>query len=260
MDDDAVKPSLLLSRSGARVGAERIALLEAIGTHRSISAAARALGIGFRSAWDAVQAMNNLFEAPLVQAQPGGAKGGRAEVTPRGLAVIAAFKRVERELGSLVDDFGHGLAAGDVLWTLGMKTSARNALRGTIAGIREGGVTAEVTLGIAPDVEVVASLTRRSVRELGLEVNRPAIALIKSSFVILAVGDEAPRTSARNVLSGTVVRRDDGAVTSEVVLELAGAKTLSATITRTAANDLDLKVGDPAFALIKAPHVILAVD
>lgn len=47
---------------------------------------------------------------------------------------------------------------------------------------------------------------------------------------------------------------------SEIVLELAEGKTLTATLTLESAEALDLKIGDPAQALIKAPLVILAVD
>ena len=82
-----------------------------------------------------------------------------------------------------------------------MRTSARNALRGTVTRVSDGAVNAEVTLQVAEGVEVVAIVTRPSVAELGLAVGRPAVALIKSSFVILAKG-EGLVTSARNQIAG----------------------------------------------------------
>jgi molybdate transport system regulatory protein len=102
-------------------------------------------------------------------------------------------------------------------------------------------------------------LTRHSVEDLGLAVGRPAIALIKSSFVVLAKGENL-RTSARNQIPGRVVAREDGAVTSEVVLDIGGGKTLVATLTVESAEALELAVGDAVTALVKAPHVILAVE
>ena len=57
--------------------------LEAIDTHGSISSAARAIGLTYRAAWDAVQALNNLFDRPLIVSQTGGAAGGGASLTPR---------------------------------------------------------------------------------------------------------------------------------------------------------------------------------
>jgi molybdate transport system regulatory protein len=68
-------------RSG-HVGARRIALLEAIGEHGSITAAAKTVGLSYKGAWDAVQALNNLFDQALVVSRAGGRQGGAASVTP----------------------------------------------------------------------------------------------------------------------------------------------------------------------------------
>ncbi len=246
---------------GARVGGERIALLEAIGGLGSIRAAAARAGLSYKAAWDAVQAMNNLFDAPLVTAHPGGRTGGQAALTDRGHALVAAFHWVEAELARTVAKLDDGLSGdvGTLIWSLGMRTSARNAMRGTVTGISDGAVNAEVTLQVADGVEVVAIVTRPSVAELGLAVGQPAVALIKSSFVMLAKGERLA-TSARNQIAGKVAAREDGAVSSEVTLDIAEGKTLTASITRESAEAMDLKAGDPVWALIKAPHVILAVE
>jgi molybdate transport system regulatory protein len=126
--------------------------------------------------------------------------------------------------------------------------------------VKQGAVNAEVTLRIADGVEITAVVTRESASELGLEPGRQAIALIKSSFVILARGDSSLRTSARNQLAGEIVRREDGVVNSEISLAIDAGKTITATITRESAEALDLSVGNPVIALIKASHVILAVE
>jgi molybdate transport system regulatory protein len=141
-----------------------------------------------------------------------------------------------------------------------MRTSARNTLRGVVESVTEGAVNAEVILRLADAVAIVANITLDSVADLGLAPGKPAMALIKSSFVILAAGDQPLRTSARNCLPGTVIRHDQGAVNDEVILELEQGKTIAATITRESAIALGFKVGDRAQALIKASHVIIAVD
>ena len=241
-----------------RLAVARMALVQAIDELGSISAAARQVGLSYRAAWDAVQALNNLFETPLVLAAAGGKSGGAAAVTERGRAVLAAFRRVEAEMAAARSRLDQG-AGADVFWSLGMKTSARNAFRGEVVRIADGAVNAEVTLRLADGVEIVSMITRHSVEDLGLAVGGPAIALIKSSFVILAKGDNL-RTSARNQLAGVVAHRLDGAVNSDVRLDLGGGKTLAATITLESAQTLGLEVGDRVTALIKAPHVILAVE
>ncbi len=140
-----------------------------------------------------------------------------------------------------------------------MQTSARNALRGSVSRITDGEVNAEVTLAVAGGVEIVAVVTRESVAALRLAVGKPAIALIKSSFVVLAKG-AGLITSARNQIPGVVQARHDGPVSSEITLTIADGKTLTATITRESAETMGLAEGAPVTALVKAPHVILAVE
>jgi molybdate transport system regulatory protein len=263
--DPEVKAGLVLKRGErGQVGVDRIALLEAVRREGSINGAAKSQGLSYKGAWDAVQALNNLFNRPLVATQAGGRQGGLAEVTPEGEALIAAFRSVEGELARVLDAFQRRLSDPSapplqtLLWSLAMKTSARNALRGAVVRVTAGEVSAEVVLDVGGN-EMVAVVTRQSVEEMGLEPGREAVALIKSSMVVLAKGEEF-QTTARNQLKGTVVQVEDGAVNSEVVLELAPGKTLTATVTRESVQALDLQVGDKATALIKASHVILAVE
>lgn len=250
----------------ARVGSDRIRLLRAIAEHGSISLGGKAVGLTFRAAWDAVQALNNLFDRPLVVSRAGGAKGGGATVTELGQAVLSGFEKLERDLNGLMSELNAGLGPHTTLsphhmiWSLGMKTSARNALRGTVETVTDGPVNGEVTLRISPALAITAIITRHSIADLGLVPGREAVALIKSSFVILAPGDTPLRTSARNQLAGVVVAHEAGAVSDEVVLELDAGKTLTATLTRESGEALGFAPGDRALALIKASHVILAVD
>ena len=261
--DSDLNAALVLRRGAmSRIGQERIALVEAIAAEGSISAAAKAVGLSYKGAWDAVQALNNLFDTPLVAAAAGGKGGGEATVTPRGAAVAAAFRKLEASIGDALGRLEDSLAADDLssaFWSLGMRTSARNALRGVVSAITPGAVNSEVVLDVGGGVEIVSILTRRSIDDLDLAVGAAAVALIKSSFVILAKGENL-RTSARNQIAGTVRRRDDGAVNCEVLVDIGGGKMLTATVTRESADALDLAEGDAVTALIKAPHVILAVE
>ncbi|WP_142847162.1 TOBE domain-containing protein [Telmatospirillum sp. J64-1] len=249
-----------------RVGADRIRLLEAIRDHGSISAAGRAVGITYKAAWDAVAAVNNLFDRPLVVGSPGGRNGGGAVVTPEGEQVIAAFRYVQEEMARFLAGLERRLENPDlpslntILWGFLMKTSARNVLRGVVDKIVEGAVNAEVLLTLPGETTLSVIITRESVKDLELVPGKEALALIKSSFVILAREDEVGRTSARNRLCGTVTRREDGAVNSEFTLDIGGGKTISAIVTKESAMELGLEQGDRACALIKASHIILAVE
>ena len=249
----------------SRVGPDRIQLLELIGANGSISGAAKAAGLSYKGAWDAVRSMNNLFERPLVTAQPGGRSGGAARLTTSGQAVVLAYRKVEAELSQVIAQLEEHLSDSavpldSVVRSLSMKTSARNALRGTVERISEGAVNAEVVLKVSPSVEIVSIITRESVKDLGLAPGQQAIAIIKSSFVILAKGDAPLAVSARNRLAGDVLRHEVGAVNDEVVVDLGEGKTITATITRESGQDLVFAPGERVQALVKASHVILAVD
>ena len=68
-----------------------------------------------------------------------------------------------------------------------MIISTRNTLKGKIKNIELGAVNAEITLEIAPGVEVVSVITKSSAERLGLAESKSAYALIKATDVAIAV-------------------------------------------------------------------------
>jgi molybdopterin-binding protein len=68
------------------------------------------------------------------------------------------------------------------------------------------------------------------------------------------------KLSARNTLSGIVRHVQPGAVNAEVVIEIAPSINIVSVITLDAVKSLKLKVGDRAYAVIKASSVMIAVD
>ena len=141
-----------------------------------------------------------------------------------------------------------------------MKTSARNMLQGKVESVDVGAVNSEVALRLASGVAVYAIITNESVQALGLAPGKVASALIKSSWVILTSADEKIVTSARNRLCGVVSRIERGMVNTEVVLNLGFDTSIAAMITNESQNLLKFSVGSPACALVKASHVILAIE
>jgi molybdate transport system regulatory protein len=80
--------------NGARIGPGKIDLLQAIGRTGSIAAAGRTMGMSYRRAWLLVDALNRMFDLPLVIATAGGARGGGATLTPLAGQVIRAYHRI----------------------------------------------------------------------------------------------------------------------------------------------------------------------
>jgi molybdate transport system regulatory protein len=99
-----------------------------------------------------------------------------------------------------------------------------------------------------------------SVENLGLVPGKEAYALFKAPWVILVSAGSTIKTSARNRLCGVVSRCHEGPVNTEVVIDLAGGKQVVAIITSESADNLKIKKGARVCALIKAAHVIVAVQ
>jgi molybdopterin-binding protein len=68
------------------------------------------------------------------------------------------------------------------------------------------------------------------------------------------------KLSARNVIKGKVKKVTQGAVNSEIILELPGGIEVVSIITRQSAESLKLAEGVDAYAVIKASNVMIAVD
>ena len=66
-----------------------------------------------------------------------------------------------------------------------MRVSTRNVFGGKIKSIKRGVVNAEVTIEIAPDVEMTAGITLEAIKRLGLRKGADAYAIIKASDVMV---------------------------------------------------------------------------
>ena len=68
-----------------------------------------------------------------------------------------------------------------------MKLSARNVLTGKVIAITKGATTAHVKIEVGSGAVVTASITNEAVEALGLEIGKPASALIKASDVMVGI-------------------------------------------------------------------------
>lgn len=79
------------------IGPGKIALLEAIQVHGSISAAARSLGMSYRRAWLLIDELNHSLASPATASEQGGQRGGGSALTPVGDELIRLYRAIERE-------------------------------------------------------------------------------------------------------------------------------------------------------------------
>lgn len=252
-----------LDTGSGEISPRRLSLLHAIGELGSISAAAKAIGITYKAAWDAVEAVNNLAGKPLVAAQHGGRGGGGAMLTKDGVQVVEHWQQLRLLQQAWLENMGQSAdaaAAITLMRRITMRSSARNVLYGVVDRLTHGAVNSEVSVQLAGGDRIHAIITRDSADDLELAPGREAQVLIKASWIILMTADDGVRTSARNRLVGRVKRVTPGKVNAEVTVELAGGNTLVAIVTLSSVQDLDLQEGNDVCALIKASHVILGVQ
>lgn len=265
-DDSAsmeLQGHLWLSIAGQSVGGRgRFALLGLIDACGSIRQAALRMGMTYKNAWDAVDAMNTACGEPLVIRSVGGQGGGGARLSERGRQLIARFEQIEREHQAFLRTLQPSAALSDdlaLIRRINMATSARNQFHGRIGQITHGAVNDEVQIDVAAGIKVVATITHGSVQRMGLAVGSEAFGLVKSSSVILAQATDRARYSARNQFKGQISRLTPGAVNDEVVVDIGQGCSVVAVITSASTAGLALAEGTEVTALFKASSVIVGV-
>ncbi len=247
------------------LGSDRIALLEKIDEYGSITKAAKAVGISYKTAWDTINAINNLSEKPLFIRTTGGKSGGGTSLTEEGRDVIRTYRIIQEEhekfLTNLEDKMGDvdSNSLNKIIKSISKQASARNILAGIVVKIVRGEAKSEVILALKGGDRVVAMITNESVASLGLIEGSDAYAIVKAGSVIIGAGQDEFRVSVRNKLPGKIINITRGAVNTEVSVAVSGRNTINAVITNECAESLGLKVDDKVCALFKASSVILGV-
>ena len=140
-----------------------------------------------------------------------------------------------------------------------MKASARNQFTGTVKDVIVGAVNAEVHVSLKGGETIAATVTKEAVDELDIKSGMEVIAMVKAPQVIVITDFGGYKLSARNQLTGTVTDVKQGAVNSEIDIELKGGEKIAATITNDSVTTLGLAKGQTATVAFKAGAVLLAV-
>jgi molybdate transport system regulatory protein len=80
------------------LGPGKIALLEAIGDHGSLSTAAASLGLSYRRAWLLLDSLNKTFNNPVTHSNAGGKNGGGSSITEFGRLLVKQYRSLENEI------------------------------------------------------------------------------------------------------------------------------------------------------------------
>ncbi|MFG2767633.1 TOBE domain-containing protein [Streptomyces rubiginosohelvolus] len=139
-----------------------------------------------------------------------------------------------------------------------MALSIRNQLPGTVVSVVTGEAISSVTVRLRTNQLVTAAITSDAAKELSLVEGTEVTALAKSTDISLATADSSLfGLSIRNKLPASVTHVSLGGAMASVELDAQGA-IMTAAVTRSAAQDLQLSAGDSVIALIKATDLSLA--
>ncbi|MEC5342091.1 molybdenum-dependent transcriptional regulator [Brenneria populi] len=240
----------------------RIELLKQIRHTGSISQGAKLAGISYKSAWDAINEMNQLAEQTLVERMTGGKGGGGAQITRYGERLIQLYDLLaqiqQKAFDVLQDD---ALPLDSLLAAIArfsLQTSARNQFFGTVLARSNQQVQQHLEILLADGkTSISALITQQSAERLQLAPGKEVLALIKAPWVNLCAGTP-PEGEADNVLNGQIKSIQPGAENSEVLVTLAGGETLCATVPNAVVLQQRLAPEQPIHAYFNADKVIIA--
>jgi molybdate transport system regulatory protein len=216
--------------------------------------------MSYKSAWEAVEAMNNLSISPIVTRETGGAGGGGTTLTQYGENLLTTYSLLKEEQRKFIENLNRitDLNSGTLktIKRLSMQISARNQIIGTIEKISLGAVNAEIQMKLKSGKSIVSIITNSSVENLGLAINDEVVAVIKSSNVLLSTQTNL-KLSARNSLNGNIEEINIGSVNAEVVVNIGNEDKIVAIVTINSIENMGLKVGASVDVIIKASDIMI---
>jgi len=197
------------------------ALLRAVDDHRSLNAAADALGRSYSRAHDRVTDLESSV-GPLVDRRRGGADGGGSELTANARELLARFTRLQAALD-------------------GTASAEEVVLEGTVVD-REGELaTVETPAGR------IRALLFEAAEEVQVTFRADAVTLHAPEAVPPTVG-----TSARNRFRGTVTAVEESEAIAYLSVAVQGDVGLRVLVTRRSLETLELRKGVDVVATFKA--------
>ena len=238
---------------------KRIELLHAIEEHGSISKAAKAVPMSYKSAWEAVDTMNSLSPEPIVHRETGGKDGGGTTITAYGLKLLENYAVLKEEhtrfLARLSELTDIQSGAFKTIGRLAMQISARNQIQAEVISVESANVNAKIHLKLKSGQVLVSVITKEAVENLHIEEKQTVTAIFKSSTVLLsAVKDEQ---SEDNRLDGVVTQIDTDAQNAKVLVDIGNYDKIVSVMPIDVLEKMELKIGSSVMAIIKVNDIML---
>ena len=200
---------------------KRIRLLNAIREHGSISKAAKAVPMSYKSAWEAVDAMNALSPEPIVYRETGGKDGGGTTITEYGVQLLENYALLKEEHSRFLErlseltDIQSG--AFRTIGRLGLQISARNQIQAVVTAVEAGEVNAKVHLELKSGQKLISVITEEAVEDLNIATGQVVTAICKSSNVTILPEFE---NAMENRLEGRVLQIEKDRQNAKVTVDI----------------------------------------
>ncbi len=235
---------------------KRIVLLHAIKKYGSISKAAKAVPMSYKSAWEAVDMMNSLSPEPIVCRETGGKDGGGTTVTAYGERLLENYALLKEEHGRFLQrlaeltDIENGTFK--TMGRLAMQLSARNQIQVEVESICSESLHATLSLRLKGGSRLCAVVTQEAVENLQIQKGEFLTAIFKSSAVCIAT----PDIPQMNYLEGVVCELEEDKQRVKLAIDIGGHDKVVAVCTKETLQE-QISVGSPVRIMIAYSDVIL---
>lgn len=240
------------------LGKGRIELLIHIDKDGSITKAAKSMKMSYRAAWDAVDAMNNLSEFPLVTSAKGGKGGGGTHLTEYAKELINTYKILQEEHQRFLSNLSKRVSEKNghvhLLSSLDIRISARNQLRSKVVKIQKGALESTLFLELNNKDVITAIITNDSLTTLEIATGTELYALFKANALTLS---EDCAKNDINRFTGKVIRIERDDLNAEVIIELKGGNTVCSVLPIELLDKLNLKNSMQLTTFCKPQNIIL---
>jgi len=239
------------------LGKGRIELLKQIDTHGSLSKAAKAMKMSYKAAWDSLNEIKELSDEELIVSNSGGKGGGGSKLTKKAHNYIKIyellFQTQQNFLKSIescstdLDELEH------FLQRTSLRTSARNQLFGVVTKIKKEKINSILTIDINNALNVNASITNESIKELGIKKGKKVYALIKAPWIRLS------HNKQENALQGTLCKTKKEKDMIEATIKIHDKLKLISVLTLSEFESLHVNKDDNIYASFKPSDTIIGV-
>ena len=239
---------------------KEIELIKAIDELGSISKAAKRVGISYKTAWNYVNNINDIFNDSLVLMRAGGKSGGGAELREEGKHALEIIEKLKHDIEKIIRSINEEdiKKTTQFLKRVSVRTSARNQFFGIVTSLKKGNIVSSVELTTNEGEKIYSLITNNSLETLYIQWGAEVYALVKAPWINVEKNYHS-EISAENIIHATIIKVNSSNINHEIIMKSDKGLEITAIITDESQRKLIFERGDSAYAVFKSSNVILGV-